>query len=109
MSDRTVRHGCPIIRTCIEQTQSYCCFNSRLARIINEQGRSQVGKSWGSGESPDCSGFTTAEFERLDFSRIDMSEFIQEISSSVRIPSASSFGQNVQGTVQQRVNSYYNR
>ncbi|MBK7017115.1 MAG: conjugal transfer protein TraN [Sulfuritalea sp.] len=99
----------PIIRTCIEQTQSYCCFNSRLARIINEQGRSQVGKSWGSGESPDCSGFTTAEFERLDFSRIDMSEFIQEISSSVRIPSASSFGQNVQGTVQQRVNSYYNR
>jgi conjugal transfer mating pair stabilization protein TraN len=99
----------PIIRTCIEQTQSYCCFNSRLARIINEQGRSQVGKSWGSGESPDCSGFTTAEFERLDFSRIDMSEFIQEISSSIRIPSASSFGQNVQGTVQQRINSYYNR
>jgi hypothetical protein len=47
------------------------------------------GKSWGSGESPDCSGFTTAEFEQLDFSRIDMSEFIQEIASSVRIPSAS--------------------
>jgi conjugal transfer mating pair stabilization protein TraN len=57
----------PIIRTCIEQTQSYCCFNSRLARIINEQGRGQVGKSWGSGESPDCSGFTTAEFERWIF------------------------------------------
>ena len=99
----------PILRTCIEHTESYCCFNSRLARIINEQGRGQVGKGWGSGESPDCSGFTTAEFERLDFSRIDMSEFIQEISSSVRIPSAASFGQNVQSTVQQRVNSYYNR
>jgi conjugal transfer mating pair stabilization protein TraN len=99
----------PILRTCIEQTESYCCFNSRLARIINEQSRGQIGKGWGSGESPNCSGFTTAEFERLDFSRIDMSEFIQEISSSVRLPSASSFGQNVQSTVQQRVNSYYNR
>lgn len=99
----------PILRTCIEQTESYCCFNSRLARIINEQGRGQIGKGWGSAESPDCSGFTTTEFERLDFSRIDMSEFIQEISSSVRIPSAASFGDNVQSTVQQRVNSYYNR
>ena len=98
----------PIIKTCIEQTESYCCFNSRLARIINEQGRGQVGKGWGSAEGPDCSGFTTAEFEQLDFSRIDMSEFVQEISASVNVPSASSFGQNVQSTVQQRVNSYYN-
>ena len=99
----------PILRTCIEQTESYCCFNSRLARIINEQGRGQIGKGWGSAESPDCSGFTTSEFEQLDFSRIDMSEFVQEIASSVRVPSASSMGQNVQSTVQQRVNSYYNR
>ena len=99
----------PIIKTCIEQAESYCCFNSRLARIINEQGRGQVGKGWGSAEGPDCSGFTTAEFEQLDFSRIDMSEFVQEISASVNVPSASSFGQNVQSTVQQRVNNYYNQ
>jgi len=99
----------PIIKTCIEQTESYCCFNSRLARIINEQGRGQVGKGWGSAEGPDCSGFTTAEFEQLDFSRIDMREFVQEITASVNVPSASSFGQNVQSTVQQRVNSYYNQ
>ena len=99
----------PILRTCIEETESFCCFNSRLARIINEQGRGQIGKGWGSGESPDCSGFTADEFQRLDFSRIDLSEFVQEIASSVQIPSAASLGQNVQATVQQRVNSYYNR
>jgi len=99
----------PIIRTCIEQTQSYCCFNSRLARIINEQGRGQVGKGWGSGKRPDCSGFTPEEFERIDFSRIDLSEFIAEVVASVRVPSASAIGQNVQSTVQQRVESYYRR
>jgi conjugal transfer mating pair stabilization protein TraN len=99
----------PIIRTCIEQTQSYCCFNSRLARLINEQGRGQIGKSWGSGRHPDCSGFTPAEFERLDFSQIDLGEFIAEVTASVRVPTASSIGQNVRGTVEQRVNSYYNR
>jgi conjugal transfer mating pair stabilization protein TraN len=97
----------PIIHTCIEQTESYCCFNSRLARIINEQGRGQVGKGWGSAQSPDCSGFTPAEFQQLDFSRMDLSEFIQEIYDSVRIPSASSIGQKIQNTFQQRVNSYY--
>ncbi|MEF8731529.1 MAG: conjugal transfer protein TraN [Candidatus Accumulibacter meliphilus] len=99
----------PIIRTCIEQTQSYCCFNSRLARLINEQGRGQIGKTWGSGRHPDCSGFTPAEFERLDFSQIDLGEFIAEVTASVRVPTASSIGQNVRGTVEQRVNSYYNR
>ena len=99
----------PIIRTCIEQTQSYCCFNSRLARIINEQGRGQVGKGWGSGKRPDCSGFTPEEFEQIDFSRIDLSEFIAEVVASVRVPSASAIGQNVQSTVQQRVESYYRR
>jgi len=99
----------PIIKTCIEQTQSYCCFNSRLARIINEQGRGQVGKGWGSGKHPDCSGFTPAEFEQIDFSRIDLSEFIAEVVASVRVPSASAIGENVQSTVQQRVESYYRR
>ncbi|MEF8726909.1 MAG: conjugal transfer protein TraN [Accumulibacter sp.] len=99
----------PIIRTCIEQTQSYCCFNSRLARIINEQGRGQVGKGWGSGKRPDCSGFTPEEFEQIDFSRIDLSEFIAEVVASVRLPDASAMGRSVQGTVQQRVESYYRR
>lgn len=99
----------PIIRTCIEQTQSYCCFNSRLARIINERGRAQLGKGWGSGKHPDCSGFTPEEFERIDFSRIDLSEFIAEVVASVRLPDAAAIGRNVQGTVQQRVESYYRR
>jgi conjugal transfer mating pair stabilization protein TraN len=42
----------PIIGVCIETTRSYCCFNSRLARIINEQGRVQIGRGWGAAQSP---------------------------------------------------------
>ena len=67
------------LKICVEKKEGYCCFNSRLARIIQEQGRAQLGKSWGSPESPECSGFTTAEFESLDFSRIDLTEFIREV------------------------------
>lgn len=69
----------PIIRTCIETTQSYCCFNSRLARLINEQGLAQVGRGFGSATSPSCSGFSVPELQALDFARMDLSEFYAEI------------------------------
>lgn len=61
--------------SCIEHTTSKCCFNSMLARIVNEQGRAQIGKGWGSERSPDCSGFTVAQLQSLDFARMDLSEF----------------------------------
>jgi len=67
------------VNICIERKTSYCCFNSKLARIINEQGRSQVGKTWGSSKRPSCKGFTPSEFVGLDFSSIDLSEYIAEI------------------------------
>jgi conjugal transfer mating pair stabilization protein TraN len=105
----TARRVSPLSRPASNRLSPTAASTPVWPRIINEQGRGQVGKTWGSGENPDCSGFTTAEFEQLDFSRIDMSEFIQEVASSVRMPDVSSFGQNVQTTVQQRVNSYYNR
>ena len=39
----------PIIRTCLTQTHTFCCFNSRLARLINEQGRTQLRPRMGDG------------------------------------------------------------
>jgi conjugal transfer mating pair stabilization protein TraN len=61
--------------SCIEHTTSKCCFNSMLARIVNEQGRAQIGKGWGGAQSPDCSGFTVAQLQLLDFARMDLTEF----------------------------------
>ncbi|MEW6705478.1 MAG: type-F conjugative transfer system mating-pair stabilization protein TraN [Pseudomonadota bacterium] len=61
--------------SCITHTTRKCCFNSMLARIVNEQGRTQVGKGWGSAENPDCSGFTVAQLQSLDFAAMDLSEF----------------------------------
>ena len=71
----------PIIRTCIETTETYCCFNSRLSRIINEWGRAQLG--WGGAPEPDCSGFALAQLQALDFSRMDLTEFYAEIAPTL--------------------------
>lgn len=64
---------------CVTRKNGYCCYNSKLAKIINVQGRPQLGKGWGSPKHPSCEGFTTQEFEKLDFNSIDMSEFYSEI------------------------------
>jgi hypothetical protein len=66
-------------RGCMTKEEAWCSFSSVLARIIQEQGRPQIGKGWGvyGGDTNivDCSGFTMAELARLDFGRMDFSEF----------------------------------
>jgi conjugal transfer mating pair stabilization protein TraN len=65
--------------SCRTYTTNKCCFNSALARLIQEQGRQQLGKSWGGAGNPDCSGFTVAQLQSLDFARMDLSEFYASI------------------------------
>jgi len=50
-----------------------------LSRIINEQGRSQVGRGWGDAKNPQCGGFTIAELQSLRFDVMDFSEFYASI------------------------------
>lgn len=64
---------------CLQNTNGYCCYNSKLAKIINEQGRPQIGKGWGSAQAPDCSGFTPTQIQQIDFSKIDFSAFINDV------------------------------
>jgi conjugal transfer mating pair stabilization protein TraN len=91
----------PIIGTCVQTTQTYCCFNSRLARILNEQGRAQIARGWGAPKSPDCSGFTVAQLQSLDFARMDLTEFYAEIAP--KMPDVGALREKAQ----QRVDSYF--
>lgn len=68
---------------CVETAEKHVCFNSRLARIINEQGRPQLGRTFGNPTKPDARGFTIKEFSQLDFSKMDLSEFLADIVKEV--------------------------
>ncbi len=68
---------------CMKKTESYCCFPSRLAKIVNEQGKGQLGMTWGSPQAPDCGGFTMDQLQSLDFSTMDLSEFYAEIAPTL--------------------------
>ena len=68
-----------VLGKCIKKKSSYCCFGSKLLKAFQVQGRSQIGKSWGSGKNPDCGGFTIDEIQRIDFSKIDLREAFEDL------------------------------
>jgi conjugal transfer mating pair stabilization protein TraN len=92
---------------CVENTQTYCCYNSLLGQIINVQGRVQIGKGYGSTSSPDCSGFTTDQFAQIDFSKIDLSQFTAQIMATIVPPQQGGITQNTSAVVTQQIQSYY--
>jgi len=86
---------------CIQTSESYCTFSSKLGRIIHEQGRPQLGISWGSPDSPNCRGFTPDEFQKLDFSKLDFTEFAKDIQTKT-----TNFN-NIGGFIQNKVQGFY--
>ena len=64
-----------ILGGCIEKRESYCCFNSPLSRLINEQIRPQLARPFGDPEYPDCEGIDMSEVANVDWSRVDLTEW----------------------------------
>lgn len=60
----------------------YCCFGSKLARVVNEQGRDQLELLWGEPKHPDCRGLYQNEFSKLNFSKMDLSELYEDLPDS---------------------------
>ena len=88
---------------CLHHKKSYCCFHSVLARIVQEQGRKQLkdfnySGDWGDPKSPNCRGFTPEEFEMIDFDKIDLSEWIGDLTQAIQ-GKAAQIQQNVAKTV----------
>lgn len=75
-----------VLGACIEKRQSYCEFASPLSRIINEQARPQLGITWGTAENPNCRGLTLEEINRIDWSQIDLTEWMDLLKISGNLP-----------------------
>lgn len=77
-----------VFGVCIRKKRSSCCFPSKLARIVHEQGRAQLGLSWGEVESPNCRGFTPEELSRINFDQLNLSEILEEVAARAKTVSA---------------------
>lgn len=62
---------------CYERSKAYCCYNSPLARIIQEQVRAQLGLPRpGAGDNPNCPGLTVAQLQSVNWNLIDLTEWL---------------------------------
>ena len=94
-----------VLGICVTSKDAYCCFESKLSRILQEQGRQQLNKPWGKPKTEQCQGFTIDEFARLDLSRMDFSEVYAEFTDAARLPDELQATQDIQ----QKIEDYYAR
>jgi hypothetical protein len=78
--------------------KGYCCFPSKLSRIIQEGARRQLQLGFGAPESPDCRALSITEIQRIDWSGIDFREiaadFIEKAKNTSLSPALQQMIQN---------------
>ena len=90
---------------CIRRSRAWCVFGSKLGRILQQQGRAQLGIGWSS-----CRGLTVAEIEGIDFASLDLSEFTENLMDgsmepTVSLPDAGDTGEAMRA----RIRDFYSR
>ena len=94
-----------ILGICRRRDRAWCVFTSELGRILHEEARPQLGMNW-----DDCRGFTVAETQRIDFDRVDLSEFTDTLLDTSEAPGISLPNAGATGTtMRERIGDYYER
>ena len=92
-----------ILGVCLQTTDSFCCFDSKFALDVNEGGRPQIGKSWGTPQSPNCSGFSITDIGNINFGAINFTNAFGDIAANTNVPNSAT----LQSEVSNKINTYY--
>ncbi|EOX1519403.1 conjugal transfer mating pair stabilization protein TraN [Vibrio cholerae] len=79
-----------VLGACIEERESYCCFNSPLSRIIQEQIRPQLGETFGNPKEPQCGGISLEKVAEIDWSKVNLDEWLGILQQNGKFPDPSS-------------------
>jgi hypothetical protein len=77
----------------------YCCFGSLFTKVLQAEARKQLKLSFGSGGNPDCRGLTLEELMRLDFDKMDFTEFYADILKRMKLPKIGDINSRVQNSL----------
>lgn len=91
-----------VLGVCIRKKKSYCVFENKLARIIQEQGRPQIGLDFGSAKHPDCGAITPEQMQKMNFSKIDFGEFYKDLNSNTAIPDPNQIQKRLKESMQEK-------
>lgn len=73
---------------CVVHSQVFCVFNSKIAKILQEQGRNgQLHIDFGNAKEPNCQGMTAEQLQALNLSVINFKDIIDdEIGKKINQP-----------------------
>lgn len=93
----------------IMKYESYCCFKSKLAKIIQIGGREQLDIGWGDKRNPNCRALSLEEIRKINFSKLDFSDMFNDFKEKA-YAKAESMKQDMQNNselVRRKVNNFY--
>jgi len=89
-------HKKKVLGITLKKRKVYCCFNSKMARMVHEQTRGQLiqkglwptaaNGGWGRPRNPNCGGMTAEQLQEIDFDAVDFSEIYGELLDAADIP-----------------------
>ncbi len=94
-----------LLGKCSTKTSTFCCFGTRLARLIHEQGRPQIGMGWGNPIEPQCQGLSVEQFSKIDLSNMNFSEVFEEVMQKYHQPDAAILQQKTQEQIRSNLSA----
>ena len=79
-----------VLGVCIEERESYCCYNSPLSMIIQEGVRPQLGMDYGDLSNPDCSGIPLDRIAEINWEKVDLDRWTAMLVESGQFPNPNS-------------------
>ncbi|MBY4890592.1 type-F conjugative transfer system mating-pair stabilization protein TraN [Pantoea sp. DY-15] len=93
-----------VLGVCLQKKRGFCQFDSKLAQIIQQQGRHwQLGIGFGGAKNPDCRGITVDELQRIKFDALDFKNFYQDLDSGSDIPADNQLIEKAREEIQRRL------
>ena len=92
-----------ILGKCIEHKETYCIFGSKIARVIQEQGRlRQLQIGFGDGKHANCNGITPEQLQHINLARIDFGkEILEELGQKLKNSNADATKKAINARIQQ--------
>ena len=67
------------LKACTIRRTTFCCYDSVIAKIINQEAKKKLGLTNGTAKNPTCGGLSLEDLQRVDLSKADFSEFYKEV------------------------------
>ncbi|GAB7225163.1 hypothetical protein VoSk93_43840 [Vibrio owensii] len=91
-----------VLGICTRKKKGYCVYDSKLARIVQEQGvKGQLGISLGSAKYPSCKPITPERLQQINFEHIDFSDFYDDMHNNTNLPSSTEIQDRLQSAYRQ--------